>query len=467
MSKPNIIVFFTDQQRWDTLGLHGNPADLTPNIDYYARRGTWMEYAFTPQPVCGPARSCLQTGLYATQTGAYWNGAHMDLEHKTLAHYFGNAGYDTAYIGKWHLDREQVVKKEARRGYDYWLAANLLEYSSDAYDTVLFDEEDNPVKLPGYRVDALTDQAIGYVAQKRDKPYFLFLSFLEPHCQNYNYSYPAPASYEERYRGKWMPPDLGALDNGLSWRSLPGYMGMVKRLDEAYGRLMDALISTRQLDNTLVLFTSDHGNHFMTRNSTCKMSGHESSIRIPMTLHGPGFTGGRVVRHMVSLVDVMPTLLAVAGITPEKVSGHSFLPLATGENVAWEEEIFVQVSETSVTRVLRTLKWKYIVTAQSDVDPIKESGADVYHEAELYDMENDQWELLNLIEFERYDPIKAQLRDKLVQMMTSCADEASPRIIPAKNIPQPNGILPQMFQPDSGLTEDIDNVLRYAPKWKN
>jgi arylsulfatase A-like enzyme len=155
MTKPNVIVFFTDQQRWDTTGVHGNPLDLTPNFDRMARKGTDIHYSFTVQPVCGPARSCLQTGLYATETGSFRNGIPLSQEHKTLAHHFKEGGYQIGYIGKWHLapnEYEGAIPEEWRGGYDHWLAANLLEFVSDAYDTHLFNYDNEDIKLPGYRV---------------------------------------------------------------------------------------------------------------------------------------------------------------------------------------------------------------------------------------------------------------------------------------------------------------------------
>ena len=97
---PNVVIFFTDQQRWDTTGVYGNPLRLTPNFDRMARRGTQVPYSFTAQPLCGPARSCMQTGLYATTTGCFRNGLPLPLSAKTLAHHFGEAGYRTGYIGK-------------------------------------------------------------------------------------------------------------------------------------------------------------------------------------------------------------------------------------------------------------------------------------------------------------------------------------------------------------------------------
>ncbi|MCC7359722.1 MAG: sulfatase-like hydrolase/transferase, partial [Anaerolineales bacterium] len=152
--KPNVVVFFTDQQRWDTAGLHGNPLDRTPNLDRMALRGTHLHNSFTCQPVCGPSRACLQTGLDATATGCYRNGIPLAPNFRTLAHYFSAAGYDTGYIGKWHLaDGIQPVPVAQQGGYEYWLAANILEAVSYPYDTLLFDNHGCPVALPGYRVD--------------------------------------------------------------------------------------------------------------------------------------------------------------------------------------------------------------------------------------------------------------------------------------------------------------------------
>ena len=190
--RPNVVVFFTDQERWDSTGVHGNPLELTPNFDRIAREGTHLARSFTCQPVCGPARACLQTGLYPTTTGVFRNAIPLPQGTRTLAHHFGEAGYATGYIGKWHLAAEEPVTEPGRGGYDYWLAANALEMTSDAYDAVLYDGDNRRVKLPGYRVDALTDAAIRFVDQHQEEPFFLFLSFLEPHHQNHRDDYPAP-----------------------------------------------------------------------------------------------------------------------------------------------------------------------------------------------------------------------------------------------------------------------------------
>ncbi len=429
--RPNVIVFFTDQQRWDTTGIHGNPLDLTPNFDRMARQGTDVHYAFTCQPVCGPARACLQTGLYATETGCYRNGIALPPDSVTLAHCFNDAGYDTAYIGKWHLadSGEGPVPPEQRGGYDYWLASNLLEFTSDAYDLLMYDSDEQPQKLPGYRVDAQTDAAIRYIDEHQDNPFFLFMSFLEPHHQNHRDDFPAPPGYAGRYRGRWTPPDLAAL-GGTAQGQLAGYCGMVKRLDEALGRLIDALISLDQLDNTIILFTSDHGCHFRTRNDEYKRSPHESSIRLPTAFYGGPFNGGGRLAELVSLVDLPPTLLDAAGIdAPAHMQGRSILPLLRGEDLDWSQEVFVQISESQVGRAIRSKRWKYAVTAP-EKDGWDDPGSDSYVESELYDLLADPEELRNLAGQETHRALCDVLRSRLIKRMI-LAGEDEPVIEPA------------------------------------
>lgn len=429
--QPNVIVFFTDQQRWDTTGVHGNPLELTPNFDRMATKGTHVYNSFTCQPVCGPARSCLQTGMYATTTGCYANRIPLPEDAKTLAHYFRDAGYHTGYIGKWHLGtggREAVIESE-RGGYQYWLGANAIELVSDSYNTVVYDNDCDEVRLPGYRVDALTDAAIRYIDEHKEEPFFLFTSFLEPHHQNHLDDYAAPDGYRERYTGRWTPPDLQTL-GGSSGQHLGGYYGMVKRLDEALGRIFDTLKSLNLTDDTIVLFTSDHGCHFKTRNEEYKRSCHESSIRIPTAIQGPGFDGGGQLRELVSLVDLPPTLLDAAGIpVPEQMQGRSILPLLRGEREEWPDDVFVQISEFSVSRAVRSKRWKYGVTAP-DKDGYKDMGSDHYVEEYLYDLQVDPYELNNLIGLKSYKEVAKVMSDRLIRRMVEVGEDA-PKISPA------------------------------------
>jgi len=422
--RPNVVVFFTDQQRWDTTGLHGNPLDLTPNLDRVAQQNLHVAHSFTCQPVCGPARSCLQTGLYATTTGCWRNSIPLPPDSRTLAHYFGEAGYDTGYIGKWHLyDREVEgpVPADRRFGYDYWLASNVLEFTSDAYDTVLYDNDDNEQRLPGYRVDAVTDAAIRYVDTHQDDPFFLFVSYIEPHHQNHIDDYPPPTGYRERYTGRWVPPDLAAL-GGSTHQHLGGYYGMVKRLDEAYGRMQDALRSMGLQDDTIVLFTSDHGNHFKTRNGEYKRSCHESSIRVPTVLSGPGFQGAGQLPELVSLIDLPPTVLAAGDIeAPAQMRGHPLQKLLQEGPGDWPSDVFVQISESMVGRALRTDRWKYSIHAP-DRDPVHDASSDRYEEYCLYDLQNDPHERNNLVDFKNHEDLRKELAERLKQRMKEAGE---------------------------------------------
>ncbi|MGI6561466.1 MAG: sulfatase-like hydrolase/transferase [Clostridia bacterium] len=433
MSKPNVIVFFTDQQRWDTSGLYGNPMDLTPNFDRMAIEGTHCYNGFTCQPVCLPARACLQTGLYASQMNIFNNGGELPQDAVTLGHLYKQAGYTTAYIGKWHMCHEEPVPKEKRSGYDYWLASNILEFTSDAYEVYMYDDEGNKVFLPGYRVDALTDAAIRYITENKDKPFFLFLSFVEPHFQNARDDYPAPTGYEEKYQDPWTPPDLRAL-GGSSARHLPGYYGMVKRLDEALGRLQDALLSLNLKDQTILAYTADHSCHFKTRNSEYKRSCHDSSLHIPMAFTGPGFTGGGRIKEPVSLIDVPPTLLDACGIDiPASMEGRSIMSLVNKTNVDWQEDIYAEACDGRLRyRCVRTKRWKYIVKAE--VDAPKTERPTEYIEWELYDLKADPWELNNLVGYKSHAKVSEIMRNRLYKRLQQVGEDFV-TIVPAPEVP--------------------------------
>ena len=443
--RPNVLVFLTDQQRWDTTGLHGNPLGLTPNLDRAGASGTHLASSFTCQPVCGPARSALQTGMYPTTTGCFRNEIALPDDTPTLADHFGAAGYRTGYIGKWHLADPEItgaVPPSQRGGYGYWLAANVLELVSGPYDTVLWDGDGRERRLPGYRADALADAAIRFVgdhhAAEPDRPFYLFLSFLEPHHQNTAGDYPAPDGYRERYVDACTPPDLAAL-GGTAPQHLPGYYGMVKRLDEAYGRIMDALTSLGIAGDTIVAYTSDHGCHFRTRNAEYKRSPHDASIRVPTVLRGPGFDGGGRVTAPVTTVDLPPTLLDAAGLeVPASMQGRSVLPLLRGAPPgAWPSEAFVQISESQVGRAVRTPRWLYAVTAP-EADGWSDPSAARYAEDCLYDLRADPDQLTNLIHSAAHREVAAALRERLIRRMVE-AGEPEPAIDPA--VERPSGQL--------------------------
>ena len=439
MNRPNIVFYLTDQQRWDTLGCYGQRLDITPNLDRIASEGTRFEHAFTNMPVCGPARACLQTGRWATQTGCFRNDIELPQNVPTLAGALNAAGYKTAYVGKWHLasnqdkginNRTGPIPRELRGGYsDYWMAADALEYTSHGYNGYMFDKEDRRVDFTGCRVDCVNAFAVDYIhAQDGKQPFFLFVSQLDPHHQNDRDRYEGPDGSKRRFADYDPPGDLAG--QAGNWReNYPDYLGQCARIDENVGRLEDALRDSGLWENTVFIYTSDHGSHFRTRNSEYKRSCHDACTHIPLIIRGPGFMGGGTVRELVSLIDLPATILDIAGTpAPEGFNGHSVVPLAAGNAPEWENAVFMQISESQVGRAVRTPKWKYSVRAPGR-DGWKEASSDIYEEDFLYDLESDPNELDNLVSDAAYAEVREEMKALLLRKMEE-AGEAKPVILP-------------------------------------
>lgn len=422
MKKPNIIFYFSDQQRADTAGCYGQKLPVTPNLDSVAKEGTLFENAFTCQPVCGPMRACLQSGVYATQIGCYRNDIALPTDTKGIAHYLKEAGYDTAYIGKWHLasDSEhrlatKATPKERRGGYDYWRAADVLEFTSHGYNGYVFDENGNKLDFKGYRADRINDYAIEYVKKTHDKPFFMFVSHLEPHHQNDHLRFESPKGLKNSFKNYDVPGDLkGTLGD---WRlQMPSYLACCNRVDYNFGKLIQTLKDEGIYDNTVIIYTSDHGCHFRTRNAEYKRSCHEASIKVPLVITGGGFTGGGKVSDLVSLIDLPATVLDIAGAEiPEHFMGKS---LADKKG---HESVFIQISESQIGRAVRTDRWKYSVSAKN-----RDSAfADSYTEDCLYDLQNDPYEKNNLIS----DPSLAQTRKELREILLEYMKKAGEPVL--------------------------------------
>lgn len=441
--RPNILFVFSDQQRWDTVGCYGEnmgrALGLTPNLDAMASEGVRFHNTFTAQPVCGPTRACLQTGLCATQTGCWRNDIALPLDAVTLPRLLKPAGYEVGYIGKWHLassgdapnHRMKPVPPAYRGGYDeFWLASDVLEFTSHAYDGHLFDAVMNAVPFPQgrYRVDALTDFALDYLRTRdRARPFFLFLSYIEPHHQNDHRHFEGPDGSKARFKDYPVPSDLEGTAG--DWRAeMPDYLGCCSSLDQAVGRLRAELDKLGLAENTLIVYSSDHACHFRTRNDEYKRACHDNAIRVPFILFGPGFRGGRRVDNLVSLLDIPPTILAAAGAeVPSAMQGKPLHGLAAGTEQAWRDEVFVQISESQVGRALRTPEWKYSVRAPAE-DGGKVSAADTYVEDFLYNVAADPHERNNLVREPSLETVRASLRERLIARIVE-ARESEPNIL--------------------------------------
>lgn len=445
VKKPNIIVYLADQFRWDFVGANGrNGSTHTPNIDALAARGKNFTHAVTNQPVCAPARSVLFTSRYATETGVWHNGLALEKSLPTLAGELRKADYTSNYIGKWHLALENPklggdpgpVKAEDRGGFlDLWEGANALEHTTHPYEGTIWDQNNQPITFKDeYRVDFLTDRAERFLRQKQDKPFFLFVSQLEPHQQNDLQRPIAPKGAAARFVNSTVPEDLRALPG--TWQDqLPDYYGCIEAIDSSVGRLRRVLEEEHLADNTIFVFLSDHGCHFMTRNQEYKRSTHNSSIRVPLIIDGPGFHGTQQIPELVGLIDVAPTLLEAAGVAiPTSWKGRSFFPLVNDFEARqrWSSQQLIQISESMTGRAIRTPDWTYCVADLSG--DTKEAAAKTYHEYQFYDQRADPHELVNLAGRKEYRAKAEELREELKKLIAA-AGEPEPEIVPAKLYP--------------------------------
>ncbi len=432
----NIIFYFTDQQRWDTCGCFGQPLDITPNLDALAREGVKFDNAFSPQPVCGPCRALFQTGKWPTETGCFRNNIMLPAGVKTLGSYIEEAGYETAYIGKWHLASDGELEKpptidhtitaiprELRGGYTgFWRTADVLEFTSHGYDGFVFDENDRRIDFKGYRADCINDMALEFFDQyDGKKPFFMTISQIEPHHQNDRKHYEGPEGSKERFKDFVLPEDLKALGgNGLE--EYPDYLGQCASLDENLGRLVAKLKEKGLYENTVIIFASDHGSHFLTRNRDSHLNGyddykrscHDAALHVPLVIAGGPFKGGVAVEELVSTASLPKTILALAGVdVGDAMIGENLLDVVEKKDDNRPNEVFAQISESRVGRCIRTARYTYSVYAPG-INGGETAAADVYADDFLYDMEKDPHQLNNVVADPAYVQVKEELRERLL-----------------------------------------------------
>ena len=432
----NIIFYFTDQQRWDTCGCFGQPLDITPNLDALAREGVKFDNAFSPQPVCGPCRALFQTGKYPTETGCFRNNIMLPAGVKTLGQYIEEAGYETAYIGKWHLASDGELEKpptidhtvtaiprELRGGYTgFWRAADVLEFTSHGYDGFVFDEHDQRVDFKGYRADCINGMALEFLdGYTGEKPFFMTISQIEPHHQNDRRHYEGPEGSKERFKNFILPEDLKAL-GGNAAEEYPDYLGQCASLDENLGRLVAKLKEKGLYENTVIIFASDHGSHFLTRNRDEHLNGyddykrscHDACLHVPLVIAGGPYRGGRAVEELVSTASLPKTILALAGVdVGDAMIGENLLDVVEKKADNRPNEIFAQISESRVGRCIRTARYTYSVYAPG-VNGGAAAASDRYADDFLYDMDQDPHQLNNVVADSAYAQVKAELRKRLL-----------------------------------------------------
>ena len=400
-----------------------NPLHLTPNLDQMGQQGVMFHSAICNQPVCAPARGSMFTGQYPSRHGVWKNGVALPSQSVTLASLLRDAGYTANYIGKWHLagndgpgdKASQGPVPPGRRGgfLDLWQASNELELTSHPYEGDLFDNDGKPLHFSGiYRTDFMTQLAQRFL-QSAKQPFLLCLSYLEVHHQNDIDKFVPPKEYAGRYQNTFVPEDLRSLPG--TWMSqLPDYYGCVAKMDETVGTIRKTLAETGLNKNTIVVFVSDHGCHFKTRNPEYKRTPNESSIHIPLIIEGPGFNRSQGVSELVSQVDLAPTLLEAVGLPKaESMQGHSILPLLDGKGEGWRNEVYFEMSEYMTGRGIRTPQYTYAAAAERVPGWKPVPSSDRYFEYMMYDLYADPFQHVNLAGRTPYQKIAEELRGRL------------------------------------------------------
>lgn len=330
---PNLLFVFADQMRSTAVGCAGVEEVLTPRLDRFATEGTRFTNAISNTPLCCPARASLLTGLHVLQHRVVNNDILMDTSLPTVAQALNGAGYGCGYIGKWHLDDPDrgicIPPGPRRRGFeDYWATSNCNhEYNAAFY---YLNDETEPRWFNDYEPNGQTDLAVDYLKRQAagDKPFCLFVSWGPPHCP-YDL---VPKRFLDLYdpaRIRLMPTavDAGYYDHqekrllprgegeAAKRRAIAGYYGHCSALDHCFGRLLDTLREAHLDENTIVVFTSDHGDMLFSHNRGWKWKPWRESVGIPLLIRWPGrVPAGRVTDGPIGIVDFPTTLLGMAGV---------------------------------------------------------------------------------------------------------------------------------------------------------
>jgi arylsulfatase A-like enzyme len=425
--RPNVLMICADQFRTDFVGANGeNPSTKTPNINSLAARGVNFSKAVCNQPLCSPSRASFLTSMNATNIGVWKLNLEPNHSLPTIATTLKQAGYSTNFIGKWHISSGKDAEGKPQKGWippgpsrsgfdDRWEGANVLEVVSHPTEGNYWDNSGTNIGFKNqYRVDFITNRAVRFLEEKHDKPWLLFLSQLEPHQQNDVDAMVPPERYAKDYDDPFIPQDLRDLPG--NWRSrIGGYYGCVQAIDDCVGRIVATLGKTGQLDNTIIVFFSDHGCHFRTRMGEYKRSPHEAALRVPLIFAGPGFDQGLKLDELVSLIDMTPTLLDGCGLkVPVNMQGKTLRPLMSESTArkAWDSTVYIQISESMVGRAIRTRDWMFSV-----YDPEGKGNEDSlsknYVDFAMYQLGSDPYQKLNLIGRPEYKEIANQLREEL------------------------------------------------------
>jgi arylsulfatase A-like enzyme len=400
--RPNIVFVFADQMRAHAMGCMGNKQVITPHLDKLASEGLLVTNGISTQPVCTPYRAQLMTGRYGHSTGVIYNDIRLPDSEVVISELMKKHGYTTGYIGKWHLagNRDNPVDAKSRRGWDFWAVRNCShQHFKPEY---WLNDAKEPISVPGWEPDVQTELAVEFIKKNKQAPFCLFLSFGPPHNP-----YKAPGKYVEMYKDKKL--SLRPNVPGGKTENLLQYYAMTTSLDTCIGRINDALDDAGISEDTIVVFTSDHGDMLGSQGHRLKQRPWEESINIPFIIRYPRkIEAGQRRDWIVSSVDVMPTLLGLCDIfIPPQVQGLDYSATFLGKSSTQRDAAFlfnVHAGGGPGTdwRGIRTKEWTYAYHFSGDWV--------------MYDLKNDPYQLKNLIDNPKFAAKKEELREQLESM---------------------------------------------------
>lgn len=438
-SRPrNIILILSDDHRYDFMGCAGGPEFLeTPNLDRMAAGGAHLRNAFVSTSLCSPSRASILTGQYAHRHGVVDNQRPVPEGTVFFPEYLQQAGYETAFVGKWHMGHEH---DDPRKGFDHWASFR----GQGEYFNPTLNVNGTRGQVAGYTTDVLTDQALAWLRKERSKPFFLYLSHKAVH-----YPFTPAQRHHGRYeKAKVKYPETMALTeenyetqplwvrerrygiHGIDHMQtgpfdddpVPDFDDLYRRycetvhgLDENTGRVLDHVRRAGLEQSTLILYMGDNGFALGEHGFYDKRDAFEESIRVPMLAYAPGLIQpGTVVEQMIQNIDVAPTLLQAAGCpvpAAAKMDGQSFLPLLRGRKIPWRDKILYEYywewnfPATPSVFALRSDRYKYIYYHG------------VWDRNGFYDLQTDPHERHNLIKVPAFQETIAEMEKELFDML--------------------------------------------------
>lgn len=429
---PNVVFIMVDQWRMQDFGYTGNKQVKTPHIDKLASESINFTHAVASTPVCASTRASIMSGQYPLTHGVFYNDKPFHPNGPVLAEIYKDAGYKTGYVGKWHMNggpdslgmmekRDLPIPKERRLGFDFW---KVYECTHNYNDSYYYDENNVKHKWPGYDAIAQTDTVISFIENHADNPFFMFLSYGPPHAPYLT----APEKYQDLYKDIEVELRPNVLDSysDIAKKNIAGYYAHMTAIDDCIARLQIAIKDQGIEDNTIFVFTSDHGDMLWSHGMTKKQKPWDESIRIPFLIKYPQ-EFGRSGKHMTvpfGTPDVMPTLLDLSKLNiPTKVEGRSYLNIIKAKETV--EEDFAALISCPVPfhqwnfrkggkeyRGLRTNRYTY--------------ARDLNGPWILYDNEVDPYQMNNVLGQEDYAEIQNSLEIELTRQLKETNDQFLP-----------------------------------------